>query len=52
MLSPEQVKQLKELVAESKRLLESGDQQGAEAVQQQIEALKSEWRGVQSTPEP
>ncbi len=46
MLSPEQVKQLKDLVTEGKRLLESGDQQGAEAIQRQIEALKSEWRSL------
>ncbi len=46
MLSPEQVKRLKDLVTEGKRLLESGDQQGAEAIQQQIEALKIEWRSL------
>ncbi len=44
MLSLEQVRQLKNLVAEGKKLLESGDQQGAEEIQRQIEALKSEWR--------
>jgi hypothetical protein len=44
MLTPEQITKLKNLVAENKRLLESGDVKGAEAVQQQIETLKAEMR--------
>jgi protein-arginine kinase activator protein McsA len=46
MLTPEQVKQLKDLVTEGKRLVEGGDYQGAAAIQQRIEALKSEWRNL------
>ncbi|MDX2228448.1 MAG: hypothetical protein NW220_02335 [Leptolyngbyaceae cyanobacterium bins.349] len=44
MLKPEQIAQLRDLVAESNRLLELGDKQGAEVIQQRIEALKAEWR--------
>lgn len=44
MLKPEQVVELRDLVAESKRLLAEGDKQGAELIQKRIEALKAEWR--------
>ncbi|WP_432813704.1 hypothetical protein [Pantanalinema sp. GBBB05] len=46
MLKPEQILELRDLVAESKRLLEQGDKQGAELIQKRIEALKAEWRQI------
>lgn len=52
MLKPEQITVLRDLVAESNRLLEQGDQQGAEKIQQQIEALKAEWRTAANTNQP
>lgn len=44
MLKPEQIVELRDLVAESKRLLEQGDKAGAEQIQKQIETLKALWR--------
>lgn len=51
MLTVEQIAQLRDLLAEGKRLTESGDTQGSAAVQQQIEALKAQWRAqAEQTP--
>ncbi|MGI0484167.1 hypothetical protein ACN4EK_01950 [Pantanalinema rosaneae CENA516] len=46
MLTPQQIVELRDLIAESKRLLAQGDKQGAEVIQQRIEALKAAWRQV------
>jgi len=44
MLKPEQIAELRDLIAEGNRLLQLGDKQAAEAIQRRIEALKAEWR--------
>lgn len=48
MLKPEQIAELRDLIAEGNRLLELGDKQAAEAIQQRIEALKAAWRKIET----
>lgn len=44
VLKPEQIAELRDLIAEGNRMLELSDKQEAEMSQHRIKALKAEWR--------
>jgi len=44
VLKPEQIAELRDLIAEGNRLLALGDKQAAATIQQRIEELKAAWR--------